>query len=171
MNWTRIAVVATIALGIGASAFLALRPEDRPASVPGHDAPLPPDGGALPRATAPRAPPPPVPGTPSRTGTDAARRPDGAVPPAREQAELEVGRIRDQLLAGCERELRDARPPLSFRLRLVFDANGHEIIRSVSAEQKSPQAIANCLSRIAAGNLRIQPTGRTVTTVVPLTIP
>jgi hypothetical protein len=93
------------------------------------------------------------------------------VPPAREQAELEVNRIRETLLAGCDRELRSAPRPLSFRLRLVFDANGHEIIRSVSAEQKSPQAIANCLSRVAAGTLRIQPTGRTVTTVVPLTIP
>jgi hypothetical protein len=82
-----------------------------------------------------------------------------------------VDRVRDQLLAGCRRDLGETRTPLSFRVRLVFDPQGREVIRSVTADQKSPQPIANCLSRVAAGTLRIPPTGRTVTTVVPLSIP
>jgi len=170
MNWTRIAVAATVALGVAASAFLALRPEDRPATSPSHASPGPPENGAAPRAV-PALPPPPVPGQPSTPPPAQPRRADGPAPAPRQQAELEVNRIRDRLIAGCDRELRAAPRPLSFRIRLVFDANGREIIRSVSADQKSPQPIANCLTRVAAGSLRIEPTGRTVTTVVPLTIP
>jgi hypothetical protein len=170
MNWTRLAVVATVALGVVASAFLALRPEDRPAGLPARDSPAPPEVVASPGATPARPPPPSLP-TPSPAPPPSARPPDGASTTVRQQAEAEVARIRDRLVAGCAADLRDTRSPLSFRVRLVFDATGREVIRSVTADQRSPQPIANCLTRVAAGTLRVPPPGRTVTVIVPLTIP
>jgi hypothetical protein len=170
MNWTRVAVASIVAVGIGASAFLALRSDDRPPAPTPPDSRSRPEGPPAPGPT-PVRPAPPAAGAPSPAPPDPAKRPDGADPASRREAESEVARIRDKLLASCEGELRAAQPPLSFRVRLVFDAQGREIIRSVTADQKSPQAIANCLSRVAAGTLRIPPTGKTVTTVVPLSIP
>ncbi|MGA8890409.1 MAG: hypothetical protein WB493_02490 [Anaeromyxobacteraceae bacterium] len=168
MNWTRVAVASILAVGIAASAFLALRPDEGPPPSAAPDSRMRPEAPPGPGSARPA---PPVAGTTSPSPPGPARRPDGAATTPQQQAALAVDRVRDQLLAGCRRELGETRTPLSFRVRLVFDAQGREVIRSVTADQKSPQPIANCLARVAAGTLRIPPTGRTVTTVVPLSIP
>ncbi len=170
MNWTRLAVVATVALGVGASAFLALRSDDRPSGHPARESPPATEGGTAPRPV-PVRPPPLASGAPSLAPLPPATPPDASPAAPRQQAQLALEGIREELVAGCSRELGDARTPLAFRVRLVFDGTGREVIRSVMAEQKSPQPISNCLARVAAGKLRIAPPGRTVTVIVPLTIP
>lgn len=169
MNWTRVAVASIAAVGIAASAFLVLRAEERP-SGPGMPDPRPrPDAGSA-TSPGPARLAPPMAGTTSPS-TEPPRRPDGVAPTPQQQAKLAVDQARDTWGATCNRDPRVDRRPLSFRVRLVFDAQGREVIRSVIADQKSPQPISNCLARVAAGTLRIAPPGRPVTVIVPLTIP